>query len=62
MDNNRQQDIDDIQAIIEYYENLHKPDIKTAKIGDLWLDDNGTLKVCNKILNGVRYWSVIKDR
>lgn len=53
----RQKDNEEIQNIIEYYENICKPP-KIAKLGDLWLNtDDGSIKVCNKILNGVCYWS-----
>jgi len=61
MDNNRQKDAEEIQDIIRYYEELNKPEIDKAKLGAIWLDtDTGTLKICNKIIHGVRYWSVIK--
>jgi hypothetical protein len=57
MKTNRQKDNEEIQNIIKYYENDCKPP-KTAKLGDLWLNiDDGSMKVCNKILNGICYWS-----
>lgn len=63
MENDRQKDVQEIQNIIEYYENLREEQkLSPAKIGDIWIDDTGTLKVCNRIINGVRYWSVIKGQ
>lgn len=59
-----------IEDIIETYENplyncfdpeeLGKVKSKTkdkVALGDLWLCPQGKLKFCNKIINGVPYWS-----
>jgi hypothetical protein len=57
MKTNRQKDNEEIQNIIKYYENNNQK-FETAKLGDVWFDtDNVSIKVCNKILNGIRYWS-----
>lgn len=62
MKNNRQKDAQEIQDIITYYEELNKIELNKAKLGDVWLDtDTNTLKICNKIIHGVRYWSVVKN-
>lgn len=62
MENNRQKDAEEIQDIIKYYEELNKLETSKPKLGDVWLDTRtGTLKICNKIIHGVRYWSVINN-
>lgn len=62
MKNNRQKDAEEIQGIIKYYEKLSELETNKVKLGDIWLDtDTGNLKICNKIIHGVRYWSLIKN-
>jgi len=57
----QQKDKRDIQEIIEFYEYETAQLAREVKLGDLWLGDDGKLRICNKIFGGKRFWTEVNN-
>lgn len=55
----QQKDNRDIQEIIEFYEVEIAQLAQEVKLGDLRLNEDGKLEVCNKIFGGKHFWSKV---
>lgn len=55
----QQKDNRDIQEIIEFYEVEIAQLAQEVKLGDLRLNEDGKLEVCNKIFGGTHFWSKV---
>ena len=57
----QQKDNRDIKEIIEFYETEVTRLTHEVKLGDLWLGDDGKLRICNKIFGGTHFWTEVND-
>jgi len=57
----QQKDNKDIQEIIDFYEYETAQLACKVKLGDLWLGDDGKLRICNKIFGGKHFWTEVNN-